>query len=246
MSLPTELSEMYGYQSRRTGHRLERPLPNSYVEQVLKPILSTINVTEQVSVLDIASGRGEAARQIKESLPSAKVFVTDVSYQGLSTQENASAGLYQIQNSGDELPLPNNSVDFIHCKDGIVHFTDLDKLFAEFHRVLKPQGKVSIAFIPTEATYRVLIAGQVIVKELTSLSEYYNNWILFKELSMLSFGYNIGPPFFLTTVEKILNASASLFNVAAQGTWHLENQEKTNDWYSGDQTYRSTLLLIKK
>lgn len=45
----------------------------------------------------------------------------------------------------DALPLPSGSIDIVVCLAGLHHEPNLDRVFAEIHRVLRPGGRLAIA-----------------------------------------------------------------------------------------------------
>jgi ubiquinone/menaquinone biosynthesis C-methylase UbiE len=60
----------------------------------------------------------------------------------------------------EHLPLPDDNIDLIWCRDMLVHLEDLDGVFAECRRVLRPGGYTLIlhslanaTFPPTEAAW---------------------------------------------------------------------------------------------
>jgi SAM-dependent methyltransferase len=46
--------------------------------------------------------------------------------------------------AAEALPLENRTVDLVWCRDVLVHVADLDKAYAEFHRVLRTNGRVLV------------------------------------------------------------------------------------------------------
>jgi ubiquinone/menaquinone biosynthesis C-methylase UbiE len=53
-----------------------------------------------------------------------------------------------IQSPAENMPLANNSVDFIFSYNALEHFTDPQKVLIEIHRILRPDGYVYIDFDP--------------------------------------------------------------------------------------------------
>ena len=56
-----------------------------------------------------------------------------------------------LRASADELPLPDASVDVVTIRSVLIYLMDKQPAFAEFHRVLRPGGRLSI-FEPINAT----------------------------------------------------------------------------------------------
>jgi SAM-dependent methyltransferase len=49
-----------------------------------------------------------------------------------------------VPGAAEAVPLENETVDLIWCRDVLVHIADLDKAYAEFHRVLRQSGRVLV------------------------------------------------------------------------------------------------------
>jgi demethylmenaquinone methyltransferase/2-methoxy-6-polyprenyl-1,4-benzoquinol methylase len=54
------------------------------------------------------------------------------------------AGVTVVEGRAESIPLPNERYDFLSMGYSLRHVSDLSDAFAEFHRVLKPGGKVCI------------------------------------------------------------------------------------------------------
>ena len=48
------------------------------------------------------------------------------------------------QGRAEALAFPNASVDLVWCKDVLVHVVELERVYQEFHRVLRPQGRALV------------------------------------------------------------------------------------------------------
>ena len=51
-----------------------------------------------------------------------------------------------VQTTADSIPLPDQSVDVIYTIDTVEHLIELDKIFAECYRILKPGGTMLVHF----------------------------------------------------------------------------------------------------
>jgi ubiquinone/menaquinone biosynthesis C-methylase UbiE len=49
---------------------------------------------------------------------------------------------FQLVDAGQRLPFPDASFDALFCDDAINHLPDRARLFADWHRVLKPGGRL--------------------------------------------------------------------------------------------------------
>jgi demethylmenaquinone methyltransferase/2-methoxy-6-polyprenyl-1,4-benzoquinol methylase len=94
--------------------------------------------------LDVAVGTGLVARsEIKLVEPQGWVIGLDPSM-GMLYEAHHNLGLQGIQGLGEQLPLRGDVFDFLSMGYGLRHLADLTATFREFHRVLKPGGKICI------------------------------------------------------------------------------------------------------
>jgi demethylmenaquinone methyltransferase/2-methoxy-6-polyprenyl-1,4-benzoquinol methylase len=54
------------------------------------------------------------------------------------------AGVKLVEGRAERIPFPDNSFDFLSMGYALRHISDLSLAFAEFHRVLKPGGRLCI------------------------------------------------------------------------------------------------------
>jgi ubiquinone/menaquinone biosynthesis C-methylase UbiE len=89
-------------------------------------------------IIDIPAGNGATAEILLES--GAKVEAFDLFPEDfmLNNIECKQADIMR------EVPVEDNFADMLICQEGIEHFSDQMKVFKEFNRVLKPDGKLLI------------------------------------------------------------------------------------------------------
>jgi demethylmenaquinone methyltransferase / 2-methoxy-6-polyprenyl-1,4-benzoquinol methylase len=95
-------------------------------------------------LLDVASGTGlmiKAALEI--GLDAAQVTGVDPS-RGMLAQNRERNPVTLLEGRGEALPCADESFDFVCMGYALRHLEDLRKLFGEFHRVLRPNGRVLI------------------------------------------------------------------------------------------------------
>ena len=97
-------------------------------------------------VLDLGCGVGGAAIRIVRELEAGTVVGVDVEQRTLerATAAVRAAGLaqriaFELVAPGP-IPLPDESVDIVFCKDVICHLADKGPLFSEIHRVVRSGG----------------------------------------------------------------------------------------------------------
>ena len=103
--------------------------------------LDLMSVTPRV-VMDVGAGTGHAARALKRRYPKALVIALDSSQSMLRAAGRRQPWLRRfapLQADAERLPLANGSVDLI-LSNLMLQWCNPDAVFAEFRRVLAPQG----------------------------------------------------------------------------------------------------------
>ncbi|HEX7831248.1 MAG TPA: class I SAM-dependent methyltransferase, partial [Thermoanaerobaculia bacterium] len=104
--------------------------------------LRRVGLAEGMRLLDLASGTGPVARAAAELTKDPRTIIgVDPSIGMLRSGQTDSA---KVQAPAESLPLRSASVDRISIGFAMRHFADLDVVFRECHRVLKPGGKLLI------------------------------------------------------------------------------------------------------
>jgi ubiquinone/menaquinone biosynthesis C-methylase UbiE len=110
-------------------------------------LLEAAGVRPGCDVLDLASGTGDPATAIAETVgPSGRVTATDLSAEmvavcaaNLRGQGFTNAEVFQAD--VQSLPFPDGRFDCVTSKLGAMYFVDLPRALAEIRRVLKPGGR---------------------------------------------------------------------------------------------------------
>ncbi len=63
---------------------------------------------------------------------------------GMLANARVPAGVTLLEGRAEAIPLPDASVDFISMGYALRHIADLESAFAEFHRILKPGGRLCL------------------------------------------------------------------------------------------------------
>jgi malonyl-CoA O-methyltransferase len=98
-------------------------------------------------VLDAGAGTGHGSRALKRLYPKATVLALDSSIEMLKLAGRQRSWLRPFQRACADaalLPLANGSVDLI-VSNLLLQWCDPDAVFAEFRRVLKPEGLLSFS-----------------------------------------------------------------------------------------------------
>ena len=90
-------------------------------------------------VLDLACGTGDFLKLLRDG--AYRAFGMDLSWGMLAANRT---GLPLAQANGAELPVAGASVDGVTCGYALRNFTDLAGVFAEFARIVRPGGRISL------------------------------------------------------------------------------------------------------
>lgn len=97
-----------------------------------------------MQVLDVGMGTGLVARQAA-SITGDPSSITGVDPSpGMIQSAKLPAGVKVVEGRAEQIPLPDGGYDFLSMGYALRHISDLSVAFVEFHRVLKPGGKVCI------------------------------------------------------------------------------------------------------
>ncbi|ABF44361.1 ubiquinone/menaquinone biosynthesis methyltransferase [Deinococcus geothermalis DSM 11300] len=103
-------------------------------------------------LLDVATGTGDFALELKDRAPQAEVVGTDFVPEMLDrAREKARARHLDLRlQEGDalDLPYPDGAFDAVTCAFGFRNFADYERGLAEMWRVLAPGGRVVILDFP--------------------------------------------------------------------------------------------------
>jgi len=95
-------------------------------------------------LLDIASGTGLVLRPASAIVgPTGLAVGIDPSL-GMLRQSPAAQPVLLVQARGESLPLVSSAFDFVSLGYGLRHVADLDALFHECYRVLRPRGRLLV------------------------------------------------------------------------------------------------------
>lgn len=120
----------------------------SLQRQVADGLLAALPVSDALdSILDLGSGTGYCARHLAARFPAAQVVGLDISGPMLRVSREKHAGVPILHVCGDAeaLPLAGQSVDLLVSSLAIQWCGNLDALFREIRRVLRPGGSARLS-----------------------------------------------------------------------------------------------------
>lgn len=96
------------------------------------------------NILDIATGTGDLAIEIKQIYPECKVFGLDFSPKMLEIARKKNSEIDFIEGDALSLPFDNSSLDKCFISYGIRNVDSVERCISEIFRVLNPNGKMVI------------------------------------------------------------------------------------------------------
>jgi arsenite methyltransferase len=142
--------------SRGLDQRQARAMDTA-LGRVRDRVLAGVRLRKGMSVLDVGAGTGllafDACRRVGES---GSVIALDVSQDALAECRRvlrSGEALHLVVGDAVSLPLPDDSVDAVVTRSVLIYVVDKARVAAEFHRVLRPGGRVSI-FEPINSRYQ--------------------------------------------------------------------------------------------
>ena len=103
-------------------------------------------------VLDVAIGTGLVAREEVQLTGDAKLVLGVDPSIGMMSEARKSLPVRLARGVAEELPVASDAFDFLSMGYALRHLSDLTPAFREFHRVLKPGGRICILEITRPRT----------------------------------------------------------------------------------------------
>ena len=97
-----------------------------------------------MQVIDIGVGTGLVASQAASILGDPTMVTGVDPSTGMLHNARVPDGVKLVEGTAERIPFPDASFDFLSMGYALRHISDLSLAFAEFHRVLKPGGRVCI------------------------------------------------------------------------------------------------------
>jgi demethylmenaquinone methyltransferase/2-methoxy-6-polyprenyl-1,4-benzoquinol methylase len=95
-------------------------------------------------LLDVACGTGLVAVEAAKILGTAEDITCLDPSEGMLAVARSKLAAHFVVGRAEQMPVPDNAFDFLTMGYALRHVTSLDDTFREFHRVLKPNGKLLI------------------------------------------------------------------------------------------------------
>ncbi len=145
MDAKEEVADLYSQVASQYGR-----VGPDFFSQIGQRLVELIGLIEGMSVLDVAAGRGANLFAAAERAgTSGQVIGVDLA-EGMvreTTADIVRRGLHNasmLQMDAEQLHFADASFDCVLCSFAVFWFASLERVFAEFFRILHPAGKVGI------------------------------------------------------------------------------------------------------
>ena len=139
--------------------RLERILGFGTGSWYRRRALREAGLAAGMSVVDVGTGTGLLAAAAAGIVGDAALVVGVDPSVGMMQHARVPQGVRLLSGSAESLPIGDGTVDFLSMGYALRHISDLTAAFREFHRVVRPGGRVCILEItlPERALSRALL-----------------------------------------------------------------------------------------
>jgi demethylmenaquinone methyltransferase/2-methoxy-6-polyprenyl-1,4-benzoquinol methylase len=130
--------------------------------------LQRLGLRPGMRLLDVATGTGLVAREASALAGGSGVIGLDPS-RGMLEEARRAAPLPLVQARGEALPFPSGQFDALSMGYALRHVADLHAAFREYHRVLKPGGRVLLLEISRPSSALGLWLARLYMKRIVPL-----------------------------------------------------------------------------
>lgn len=158
----------------RDYDHVERLLSFGRGSEYRREALRRAGLRAGMRVLDVAVGTGLVAREEIGLTGDPRLVIGLDPSPGMLRQAVDALKIAAVIGVGEQIPMASDQFDFLSMGYALRHLSDLKRAFAEFHRVLRPGGRLCVLEItaPRNVVARALLRGYMrcIVPLLTRLT----------------------------------------------------------------------------
>ncbi len=139
------------------------------------------------TLLDLGCGTGFLTQRLIRNFPNSHITALDIAFPMLEeTQKKLSNSVHYICADAEHLPFTSSCLDGIFSNLALQWCEDLSQTFAEFKRVLKPDGVLQFSTFGENTLYELKTAWQT-VDDFSHVNAFYNENDLLHFLKIVGF-----------------------------------------------------------
>jgi SAM-dependent methyltransferase len=120
-------------------------LSPAYNQAVLHDLLSRIDKDRVRQIADLGSGSGSNLATLHDSFPVAQIVTLDINSNALAEGRGLAPNLMPVVSDAAAIPVSAASVDLVVCTEVLEHVADMEIVFREMGRILRPSGSAVIS-----------------------------------------------------------------------------------------------------
>jgi len=115
-------------------------------DHIIKELESLEQPDSKFSLLDVGCGTGKLIVRLRKKFPHASFQGMDIAPGMISVAKQKTAGMenieFRVADASERFPYPDKSFHYVTCSHSFHHYPNQGRTVREFHRVLKPGGKL--------------------------------------------------------------------------------------------------------
>jgi SAM-dependent methyltransferase len=152
-----EYADLSGLRVRADTHRRY----SEFVYDLDRTVLDALALNGSEVVVDVGCGTGSLLRRLAADGHTGRLLGVDPSAEAVTAA--VAGGAWAVRGSADALPLAGACLDVVLARHMLYHVPDPAAAIAEFHRVLRPGGRLLVTVNHAESSprMRALIAEEI-------------------------------------------------------------------------------------
>ena len=167
-------------------------------------------------IVDVGCGTGEMARQLKEHWPESHCVGLDLAL-GMALHARATSPMQQLLvGDAERLPIASNSVDLLVSSMAIQWCRDPKQVFSEFHRVLKPGGRLAVTTLGPQTLKELRGSWQAVDPDRAHVNNFTSEDELSKALAATCDNFDLHSRCYLPSYADAVSVMRNLKSIGAQ------------------------------
>ncbi len=210
---PRRIGESFGDAARSYDQaaQLQRQVATDLAELIVAD-----QETSPGLILDVGCGTGEMARQLSHHWPTSQCVGLDLAL-GMALHARSTSPMTRLLvGDAERLPIASNSVDLLVSSMAIQWCRDPKQVFAEFHRVLKPGGRLAVTTLGPETLSELKNSWASVEPESQHVNNFTSESELNEALAATCEGFELHRRCYLPSYPDAVSVMRNLKSIGAQ------------------------------